>query len=131
MVQSLESLVSVGAAVSDSLRLEDGSQALRIVADWFGRAQKASLDDLDRAIADEPAGTGDPRWDALLAGVAEQIALDRARTCPRWTLAPHRYLPTWWFMSRYPSVHPSAFVEAPKALANRGVFVHRDDLRSV
>ena len=63
--------------------------------------------------------------------MAEQLCLDRQLRCPRWPLEPQRYLATWWFMTPYLSLHPSAFVEAPSALANRGVFIHRADFEGV
>ena len=88
---------------------------------------------VDRAglVADEPPPTGDPRWDALLAGVVEQLCFDHMLPVPRWAMDPVRFLEQWWFVTPYRSLHPSAFAEAPPALANRGVFIHRRSLESV
>jgi hypothetical protein len=50
---------------------------------------------------------------------------------PSWTASPERFLTSWWFFSDLPAWQVSAFVSAPAALANRGVFIHADALRSV
>jgi hypothetical protein len=103
----------------------------RLVADWYGRALRSGPAAVERAIAPRPDSTEDARWDALLAGLTAQLCLEQGRQCPRWALASDRYLATWWFMSPHASLHPSAFVEAPVALANHGVFIHRADLESL
>ena len=70
-------------------------------------------------------------WDALLAGVVEQCCFDHGVAVPAWTLHPARFLDQWWFVTPYPSLHASAFVATPAALANRGVFIHGSSLESV
>ena len=131
MASPLLSVDALAVEVRSKLSVAEPAEAFRVVADWFGRARASGERDLVRAIEDAPATTCDPRWDAMLAGLAEQLCLDRQLPCPKWPLEPHRYLATWWFMTPYPSLHPSAFAEAPSALANRGVFIHRADFESV
>lgn len=79
----------------------------------------------------EPATTGDPRWDALVAATVEHLCYHGGIDVPAWALAPQRFLDRMWFVSPYRSVHASAFVATPAAFANRGVFVHLDSLQSV
>lgn len=55
-----------------------------------GPAARASL------IAQEPP-RADPRWDALLAGVAEHLASHGQMSVPAWSLEPDRFLDRWWF----------------------------------
>lgn len=43
-------------------------------------------------MAEEPAPTGDRRWDALLAATAAHLCYHHASVVPAWTLAPSRFL---------------------------------------
>lgn len=131
MPASLPTLLDVATEVRERLADEARAEAFRIVADWYGRARRSASDEVERAIGCRPDSTKDSRWDAMLAGLTEQLCLDQGRPCPRWALAKDRYLATWWFMSPHASLHPSAFVEAPVALANHGVFIHRADFESL
>lgn len=83
---------------------------------------------LDALLAPRPSPCGDPRYDALIAGVVEDHAFHHGRTVPHWTAEPERFLDTWWFLTTVPELHATAFVETPAALANRGVFVRRASL---
>ncbi len=84
-----------------------------------------------RLVAEEPPGTGDIRWDAMLAAATEHLCFHRGLGVPRWTLSPERFLQEWWFVTPYPCLHASAFVATPAAFASRGVFVHADSLMSL
>jgi len=122
------SLAEVARAIGLSL---SSPEALRLAADWYTRARRLAGDALVGLIEKRPPSTGDLRWDALLAGLVEQLALMRRVPCPGWAFTLELFLGEWWFLSPYPSVHPSALVEAPASLANRGVFVHAADLESL
>ena len=131
MAVVLTSLGDVALQVRHELGSGGKADAFRIVCDWYSRARRSTPEELERAISEAPVETNDPAWDAMLAGLTEQVCLSRALRCPRWAFAPGRFLATWWFLTPYVSLHPSAFVEAPSALANRGVFIHAADLESV
>lgn len=62
------------------------SDAFRLVAELIAwvRDDVASLD----TLAHEPASTGDRRWDALLAGVAELLHHEAGRPVPGWVASP-------------------------------------------
>jgi hypothetical protein len=130
MAATLPTLMDVAAEVRERLAEDARAEAFRIVADWYSRARRSTADEVEHAIARCPSTT-DRRWDALLAGLTEQLCLEQGRACPRWALAEDRYLTAWWFMTPHTSLHPSAFVEAPAALANHGVFIHRADFESL
>lgn len=66
-----------------------------------------------------------------MAGVVEDLCFHHDLPVPSWTLSPSRFLGQWWFVTPYRSLHASAFVATPAALANRGVFIHESSLRSV
>lgn len=104
-------------------------ERLRIVRQFLMDVDSAS--DLADAINREPRTTGDKRWDALLAGVVEDLAFTRRLPIPAWTADPRRFLETWWFVTRYKAMHATAMAHTPAALANRGVFVTRASLVNV
>lgn len=114
------------------LALRSGQpEALRAVAELVvdvGQAGDARRREL---IAPTPPSTGDVRWDALLAGVGEMLALRHHLPVPAWTAAPERFLTRWWTIADRPGAAVSAFTETPAALANRGVFLHASSLESV
>lgn len=131
MSPALLSLAELAPHVRERLAVGAASEAFRLVADWYSRARVGAPPEIERALATTPDSTGDRRWDAMLAGIAEQICLERSVQCPRWPFAAERFLDSWWFMTPHRSLHPSAFVEAPAALANHGVFIHRADFESL
>ncbi|MGH3418445.1 MAG: hypothetical protein ACRDOD_02425 [Streptosporangiaceae bacterium] len=72
-------------------------------------------------LEDEPGPTGDERWDVLLAGLAEHLAMRDGRATPGWS-AP-RGLRRFWFPFGTPGARAQALVHAPAAFRRRGVFV--------
>ena len=96
----------------------------------------AALDDDDarRAFLAEPPGTGDPRYDALLAGVAVHL-VQRAGmpTTPAWTRDASRYLPRMWWVGLPEGSARRAYVlqRTPAYLKARGVLFNTDNLDSV
>lgn len=106
-------------------------QALRWVTQFIADFRHAAPDRRSGMVAEEPAPTGDERWDALLAATAEHVSYHHGLTVPRWSVAPGRFLERWWFVSPYRSLHASALVDTPAAFANRGVFIHAGSLASL
>ena len=102
---------------------------LRLVRQFVMDTESAA--DIGPLIIATPPLTGDARWDALLAGVVEDIALRRGAAVPAWTATDQRRLEQWWFVTDFPALHPTAFVETPAALANRGVFLRRASLVNI
>jgi hypothetical protein len=79
-----------------------------------------------RLLQDEPATTGDERWDVLLAAVAEHLASSDGALEPSW--AEDRSLAQWWFPDDTPFARADALVRAPAAFRRRGVFIAEHDL---
>ncbi len=127
----LQTIGETAKQIRRCLAVPDEREALRWVAQLVAEFERAPSTDRLGLVADEPSKTGDRRWDALLAGVVEQLCFDHGLAIPAWTLQPARFLDRWWFVTPYRSLHPSAFVETPAALANRGVFIHGASLESV
>lgn len=76
-----------------------------------------------------PSTTGDPRWDALLAGAVEDLALQQGVPAPVWTQG--HALPEFWFVGSMPSLQAYAFAYSPFSLQVRGVMLDPADLESV
>ncbi|WP_018349243.1 helix-turn-helix domain-containing protein [Longispora albida] len=131
------SVAATAAHVKASLAAGDADEALRhiiqMLDDLHGLTNELRL----RALRDEPDSVGDRRWDALLAGVAEYASGLFGLAVPGWTAAPGRFLHRFWFVVEdvlgrpAPGLAALAFVSAPPALANRGVFLDGDSLVSV
>lgn len=69
-------------------------------------------------LGDRPATTGDQRYDALMAALAEHLAYHDGIEVPEWTYESDRFLERWWFPIDLPSVRTNALVHsAPSASA--------------
>jgi hypothetical protein len=77
---------------------------------------------------DEPEPTGDDRWDALLAAMAEHLASLHDLAAPAWAAA--RTLITPWFPSQLPSKRAEALVWAPASFRKHGVYLSVYDLQA-
>ena len=77
---------------------------------------------------DEPAPTGDTRWDALLAAIAEHLAARLDLAPPEWSR--DRVLATPWFPSSLPSKRMEALVWAPAAFRKHGIYLSARDLEA-
>ena len=128
---TLLTISETAAQIRRCLAGSDQHEALRWVAEFVAEFRRASSADRPGLVADEPSSTGDRRWDAMLAGVVEQLCFEHELAVPGWAMQPGRFLDQWWFVTPYRSLHPSAFTETPAALANRGIFIHRQSLESV
>jgi hypothetical protein len=72
-------------------------------------------------LEDTPGPVGDERWDVLLAGLAEHLAMRDAQAAPGWSVT--RGLRRFWFPFDTPGARAQALVHAPAAFRRRGVFV--------
>jgi len=77
----------------------------------------------------QPSTTGDQRWDAMLAGNVEDLAIREGTDVPAWTRGGA--LPEFWFVGGIPSLRAYAFAYSPFSLQIRGVMVDPADLESV
>ena len=84
---------------------------------WEPVALRAAL------LGDRPATTGDPRYDALMAALAEHLAYHDGIEVPEWTYEADRFLEQWWFPIDLPSVRTDALVHSPGAFRIRGIFI--------
>jgi transcriptional regulator with XRE-family HTH domain len=77
----------------------------------------------------EPSTTGDPRWDAMLAGAVDDLALRDKAPAPAWTRG--KALDRFWFVTDEPALRAYVFAHSPIALQVRGVMIDPADLEAV
>jgi hypothetical protein len=77
-------------------------------------------------LQDEPAPTGDERWDVFLAALAEYLAYQDGRRGPAW--CEQRHLAQFWFPFNTRLARAEAIVHAPAAFRRRGVMIARNEL---
>jgi hypothetical protein len=121
---------------ADELRtgggLSGAYRCLMQLLDDYRRAQRSDGTSVAaRLFDDPPAGTGDVRVDAALAGLAEHLARHDGWIPPLWAFDESRYAKPWWFVSGVRSWHAAALVESPLAFRKRGVFLTESALERV
>jgi hypothetical protein len=77
-------------------------------------------------IEQEPPLTGDARFDAALAGVAEHFAREAGLAAPAWVQKPERCVEPWWFISSRPELDAYTLAHTPAVFARHGVFIARE-----
>jgi hypothetical protein len=115
-------LRQVAEAIRNELTAPDGDPWLwvRQFMDDFYAATPQSRAAL---IAERPEPTGDPRFDAYLAALAEYFAVHYQLPVPAWVNEPERFLEQWWFPTQFKSLHALAIVQSPASFRRRGIFV--------
>lgn len=124
---------TLGTLVHQNLRA-DGStgSGLRLVRQFIMDIERLDRATLAAQLFEAPLLTGDRGWDALSAGVVEDVAFRHSIAVPQWAMESERSTDDrWWFVTTIAALHPTAFVETPASLANRGVFIRRASLVNV
>ena len=104
----------------------DDETMLRLCLQFIDDFREADTVSQASVMEDAPPSTGDARWDAFLAALAEHLAYHGDLPIPRWVGRKGRFLKRWWFLSDLPSVMASALAESPAAFRSRGIFVTED-----
>ena len=129
-VNNLVTIPAAAAAVRQGLRASWPTRdLLRIIresrsnAAWIHAPRDAAV------FFAAPSTTGDRRWDALLAGSTEDLALRRGDAAPPWTNG--HGLRTLWFVGDNRFFDAYALAHSPPSLKVRGVLLDPSDLESV
>jgi len=134
------SLAELAPTIADDLRDGRERDAVRLLfgfADDFRGSPRPGRIEL---IRDEPAPTGDARFDAALAGIAELFAAEGAVAAhagevsthaeaiptPSWVNGPTRFVEPWWFVASRAAFHAYTLAHTPAVLARHGVFMARE-----
>ena len=128
--RNLVTVPAAAAAVRAGLRAgASTAELLRVIREMRSNARDVvSLADRGLFFV-EPSTTGDQRWDALLAGAVEDLALRAGDVPPAWTRG--HALSTFWFVGDMPSMRAYAFAHTPLSMQVRGVMIDPADLEAV
>ena len=105
---------------------EDAETRWRLIAEFLEEYRHEPADVRLALLDEEPASTGDQRWDVLLAALAEHLAASEGVGAPTWT--DSRRLRRFWFPFNTPAARVDAVVHSPAAFRRRGVFIAPQEL---
>jgi hypothetical protein len=109
-------------------RAADDGTRWKLVWEFLEEYRWESGDAQPALLADEPPSTGDERWDALLAALAEHLAAKDDLAPPDW--AELRILRRPWFPAQLRVQRADALVHAPAAFRKHGVYLSAADLEA-
>ncbi len=79
-------------------------------------------------LEERPAPSGSPRIDALLAALAEHLAIHDGAEPSAWVEEPSCFLDRFWFPTNTAAARADAMVQAPASFVRRGIFIERTSL---
>ncbi len=100
----------------------------KLVWEFLEEYRWESSDAQPSLLEGEPPPTGDERWDALLAALAEYLAAKQDLAPPDW--AELRVLRRPWFPAELRVQRADALVHAPAAFRKHGVYLSAADLEA-
>jgi transcriptional regulator with XRE-family HTH domain len=120
------SLAELGQTIGEDLEQGRERDALRLLFGFADDFRGSSRPGKLALLRDEPPPTGDARFDAALAGVAELFAAEGAIAVPAWVDGPGRFVEPWWFVASRREFHAYTLAHTPAVLARHGVFMARE-----
>lgn len=126
MRRGATSLAEIGQTITEDLEQGQEHDALRLLFGFADDFRGSSRPGRLALLRDEPLSTGDARFDAALAGVAELFAIEGALAAPTWVNGPRRFVEPWWFVTSRQEFHAYVLANTPAVLARHGVFMARE-----
>jgi transcriptional regulator with XRE-family HTH domain len=120
------SLADLSQTINEDLEGGRENDALRLLYGFADDFRGSSRPGRISLLRDEPSSTGDARFDAALAGVAELFAAEGALPAPGWVNGANRFVDPWWFVASRPAFHAYTLANTPAVLARHGVFIARE-----
>ncbi len=120
------SLAEIAQTIAEDLKQGQERDALRLLFGFADDFRGSSRPGKIALVRDEPPSTGDARFDAVLAGVAELFAAEGAIPAPVWVNGAERFVEPWWFVASRPAFHAYTLANTPAVLARHGVFIARE-----
>ena len=109
-------------------RVDDAKTRWKLVWEFLEEDRWEPDDVQPSLLLDEPPITGDERWDALLAALAEHLTAQHDLAAPEW--AEIRVLQQPWFPAELAAQRADALVWAPAAFRKHGVYLSVRDLEA-
>jgi hypothetical protein len=117
------SLARLGRLLADA----DDALRWRLIAEFLEEFSWEPSPARLAPLTEEPAGTGDERWDVFLAALAEHLAARDGQAAPSWSES--RSLRRLWFPFNTRAARADAIVRAPATFRRRGVYVAAEELQ--
>ncbi len=126
MRRGAASLAQLSPTISEDLSVDRESDAVRLLFGFADDFRGSSRPGRVTLVAEEPAPTGDRRFDAALAGLAEFFAAEAGIAAPTWVNGDLRFVEPWWFVASRPAFNAYTLANSPALLARHGVFMARE-----
>lgn len=126
MRRGAASLAELARTIQEDLELGHEQDALRLLFGFADDFRGSSRPGRIALLEDVPPGTGDGRFDAALAGVAEFFSSESAIPAPAWVDEPSRFVEPWWFVASRPAFHAYTLANTPAVFVRHGVFIARE-----
>lgn len=120
------SLAELAQTITKDLEQDHERDALRLLFGFADDFRGSSRPGQFALLSDKPPPTGEARFDAALAGVAEFFADEHAIPAPDWVDDPGRFVEPWWFVASRPAFHAYTLANTPAVFARHGVFIARE-----
>lgn len=120
------SLAEISPTISEDLSADRESDAVRSLFGFADDFRGSSRPGRIALIANAPPPTGDARFDAALAGIAEFFAAEGGIAAPAWVNGPGRFVEPWWFAASRPAFDAYTLANTPALFARHGVFIARE-----
>lgn len=117
------SLADLAQTIKQDLEEDREQDALRLLFGFADDFRGSSRPGRIALLHEEPAPTGDKRFDAALAGVAELFAAEGGLEAPDWVNGPSRFVEPRWFVASRPAFHAYTLEHTPAVLARHGVLM--------
>ena len=126
MRRGAASLAELAQTISGDLDRGQEHDALRLLFGFADDFRASCRPGRIALLQEKPPSTGDARFDAALAGVAELFAVEGAIPAPAWVEEPERFVEPWWFVASRPAFHAYTLANTPAVVARHGVFMARE-----
>lgn len=126
MRRGAASLAELAQTIEEDLEHGNEQDALRLLFGFADDFRGSSRPGKIALLQDAPPDTGDARFDAALAGIAEFFASEGAISAPGWVDEPGRFVEPWWFVASLPAFHAYTLANTPAVFARHGVFIARE-----
>jgi transcriptional regulator with XRE-family HTH domain len=120
------SLAELAQTIGEDLERGNEQDALRLLFGFADDFRGSSRPGRIALLRDAPPATGDARFDAALAGLAEFFASEGTISAPAWVDEPARFVEPWWFVATLPAFHAYTLAHTPAVFARHGVFIARE-----
>lgn len=113
----------LAGAIASALQADDERRAWRLLLQAVDDFRGSSPAGRAWMVADEPPLTGDRRYDAAIAALAEHLCAATSTPVPPWTSQTSRVVEPWWFPAGLPALELAALRDSPVSFKRHGVFV--------